>query len=149
MQEIPPTTDTVPIDQVTIGWKQIIQGKITKDCQQWIAALFRLSNDNEKQIGNLMLTIMHQWKKAWEYRNDNITHDTISQQNNNGYNNSNLEYLYENRQYISVHNKGFLMTTKEEHKQKSSAQIKKKLAVHAFSNNEKGYSAKHSQTTPG
>jgi hypothetical protein len=78
MQEIPPTTDTIPINQVTIGWKQIIQGKITKDCQQWIAALFQLSNDNEKQIGNLILTIIHQWKKAWEYRNDNITHDTIS-----------------------------------------------------------------------
>jgi Reverse transcriptase-like len=130
MQEIQPNTDTVPIEQVTIGWKRIIQGKITKDCQQWIAAQIRLSTNNEKQIGNLILIIIQQWKKAWEYRNDSITHDTTRQQNNNGYNKDELEYLYENKQYISTHNKGFLMTTKEEHEQKSSAQIKNWLYMH-------------------
>jgi hypothetical protein len=80
-----------------------------------------------KQIGNLVLTVIHQWKKAWEYRNNNITHDTTRQQNNKGYSVTDLDYLYDNKQDISVNNQCFLMQTKEEHKQKSTAQIKKWL----------------------
>jgi hypothetical protein len=64
MQENPPLNNTVPMDQTIIGWKRIIQGKITYKFQKWILTTFQLSDKNEKLIGNMILAIITQWKKS-------------------------------------------------------------------------------------
>jgi hypothetical protein len=82
MQENPPLNNTVPMDQTIIGWKRIIQGKITYKFQKWILTTFQFSDKNEKLIGNMILAIITQWKKAWDYRNEKIIHKVLSQQTN-------------------------------------------------------------------
>jgi hypothetical protein len=96
LQETPPNTDTVLKDQVTQGWKQILQGKVTKDGQQWITTQLQIPKIKETQISNLVITSMKQWKKAWDCRNENTDHNVSTQLQQTSYTKKDLEYIYNN-----------------------------------------------------
>jgi hypothetical protein len=130
VQKNPPLNDTVPSDQTMIGWRRIIQGKITYNYQKLISTTFQFPDKNVNHIGNLMLAIITQWKKAWDYRNEKITHKESIQRTNLSYKTTDLDYLYDNKQFMSANNKLLVMNAIKEHKQKSTTQIKSWLQMH-------------------
>jgi hypothetical protein len=52
LQENPPSNNTVPSDQTTIGWRRIMQGKIKYNYQKLISTTFQFPDNNVSHIGN-------------------------------------------------------------------------------------------------
>ena len=60
-------------DQLQIGWHKALQGKIMHSCKIWMTKELKQTKP-PISIEHFMTRVWHDWKTAWKFRNQTITH---------------------------------------------------------------------------
>jgi hypothetical protein len=121
--ESPPNIQALE-DQIQIGWKKVLQGKITVSCNIWITKELNQAKPPISII-HFMTRLWTDWKAAWKFRNQNIPHCNYITHPKVAINETKLRYIYNNRNKITATNQSFLLTNVAEHLMLSERSITK------------------------
>jgi hypothetical protein len=125
----PPNEQNLPMHQIQIGWQRILQVKITKSCVGWMNNHLKDSLPSIP-LEKFMITLLKDWSEAWKYRNQQVNHDSYTQQSNCNIIQQKLQYIYENREYIDKTNQTFMLQTIEEHQMLMDSSVENWLHIH-------------------
>lgn len=143
----PPAELSILTTQCQIGWKRILQGKCAKDIHTILSKILT-SEIKEKDVHILIISLIEQWKSAWQYRNkatQYLKQQDILQQSEDHLE-MKLRYLYTNREYLDIAQQKFLLPSYEIHMKQQLTQKKNWMKIH-FDSMENDIKAKDSHQT--